>query len=733
MSRRYYTPYILSTAMLTMAAVPLQAVAQSEGERALEEVIVTAQKKTERLQDVPVSISVLDSGVLERQQVVRMQDYFTQVPGLSVSPATSGRLSIAMRGITTGGGSTNPTVGITIDDVPIGSTAGITYASSLAADIDPATLERVEALRGPQGTLYGAASLGGLLRYVTVRPKMNEFSGRVQVDGFSVNEGGDGYGVRGSANLPLIDDRLAATASGFFRHDPGIVDDPSQGRSDVDSADVYGGRLSGLWKISDTVSLRLSAMYQKTEGDGSSSIEADASLRPLNGLSHSQIVGTGSYEREIQQYDATLDVDFGWSTLTAITGYGISDFEERTDVTDFLGYLTAAATGRDDLGSMTILPSETKKFSQEIRLASSPGSKLEWLFGGFYTKEDSDVAYNIFATELDTGAIVASVFPDSFPSSFEERAVFGSATYHFTDQFDIQVGGRWGSNEQVFDELITGPLFDPPYTVHATSEDSSFTYLFSPRYRFSESTMVYGRVASGYRPGGPNPGAGFGFPAEYDADTTVSYELGMKGEFLDRRLSLDFSVYHIDWEDIQLQQRDPATEFAYFTNAGKARSRGAELTLQAAPISGLTIVATGGYSDPELTEPTNGGVIAAAGDALPYAAKWSGAVSADMEFPVTASLSGFVGGTVTYLGERFASFSSSAAVERPKLPSYTTLDLRAGVKGMDGWALSLFCRNVTDELGLLSASPEIASGATGVYIVNITRPRSFGLSVSKEF
>ena len=702
------------------------------GEGVLDEIIVTAQKRAERLQDVPVSVSVIGAESLQAGQKLRLEDYYAEVPGLAVNTGSGGHMTLAIRGITTGGAN-QPTVGVTIDDVPIGSSAGFTYASLLAADIDPSMLERVEVLRGPQGTIYGASSLGGLLRYVTKKPEMNLLSGRLQVDGLTVDGGGDGYALRGAGNIPLVTDRLAATVSGFVRQDPGYVDDPAHSRRDVNSADVWGGRVSTLWEISDNASLRVSALYQNAEGDGSPDVEANTALQPVSGeLAHDRLPRTGIYERKIQQYDATLEIDLGWSLLTSVTGYNVSDSMDARDVTNFLGSLTEAATGRDDLGSTTFIPSKTSKFSQELRLSSTGDRRLEWLVGAFYTDEDSDVAYNIYGVDPETGAPEILVFPDHFPSTLEETALFGAVTWHFSDRFDVQVGSRFSKNEQVFDEHIGGPLYDPPYTVHAESDDSSTTYLFSPRFRFSDELMLYGRVATGYRPGGPNPGAGFGFPDTFGPDDTLSYEIGVKGELLARRLSIDVSAYHIKWSDLQLQQRDPATEFVYYTNAGKARSQGLEAIAQAVLWDGMSLRASLGYTDAELREPTDGGIIGDAGDRLPYSADWTASLSLDKQFPVSSEVDAVIGGSVAYVGDRFAAFSSSPLATRAKLPSYTTLGLQAGLE-FSGWTATAFVHNLTDERGILRAEPEIVSGATGVYILNVIRPRTFGLSLTRKF
>jgi outer membrane receptor protein involved in Fe transport len=695
----------------------------------LEEIVVTAQKRSEQLLDVPVSVAALDAEGLVADHATGIEDYYSTVPGLALNAQTGGRLSLAIRGITTGGAS-SPTVGITIDDVPIGSSAGYTYAAEFASDIDPAMLERVEVLRGPQGTLYGATSLGGLLRYVTVKPRLNELSGRAQLDGFGVEGSDEGYTLRGAANLPVVDDRMAMQLSAFTRHEPGFVDNEQTGEDEVNSEDSYGGRLAALWRLTDAATLQVSALYQHTEGDGSSDVETDASLDTDGPLAHTRNPGTGHYSREQQQYDATFEVDFGWGVLSSITGYGVSEMDETIDVTATLGFLTEIATGRDDLGSTTFLPNSTDKFSQEFRLTSRQDSRLEWLLGVFYTHEDSDVAYNIYAVDPQSGDVLSAVILDSFPSTFEEYALFGTATWHFTDQLDLQVGGRYSEEEQEFDETISGPLFDPPYRLSEDSSGDKFTWLIAPSYKPSDDVLVYGRIATGYRPGGPNPGGGLGFPSQFEPDETTSYELGLKGYFLNQMMSLDLSAYYIDWDNIQVQLTDLPTGFLYYANAGKARSQGLELSLAAAPATGLTIAATTAYTDAELSD--SGGIAAVEGERLPYSAEWTATLSVDQEFDLTSRTSAFIGGTLAYVGGRYDAFQSDPGVPRVELPSYTTLDLRAGFRFED-WTFSLYAKNLTDERGILGASPEVPDASTGVYVMSVIQPRTIGLSAAVTF
>ena len=716
----------LGLAVFVTLVTPAPTLAQEDS---LPEIVVTAQKREERLRDVPMSLSAIDADALLAENAVRIEDYFARIPGFSATSTSAGRVSLAVRGVTTGTGN-NPTVGVTIDDVPIGSSTGIGYGDILVPELDPATLERIEVLRGPQGTLYGASSLGGLLKYVTARPRMNTLGGRLEADASTLAHGGFGRSVRGMLNLPIVDDRLAMRVNAFHRHDPGYVDDPAQGRRDVNDADIWGGRASLLWQPSDSISVRLSALYQRTQGDGSSEVDSGLASGPTDGLVQQVLRETGYYDREQQLYDASVSVDLGGATLTSITAYSVGDYDSMQDMTGGFGFLAGLLTGLPDAGAPARIASRTRKFSQELRVASDGDGPVEWLAGVFYTREKTFGVFDLFASDSATGEVLTPIFLDRYPTGFKERAVFGTATWHLGDAFDIQIGGRYSRNRQTFDETISGPVYDPPYVVDGRSKDSSFTYVLSPRWRVSPALMLYGRIASGYRPGGPNPGAGFGFPAQYDADETINYEIGAKGGLLDRRVSYDVAVYDIEWNDIQLRQNDPDTGLLYYTNAAGARSRGFEMTVNGRIASGVRATATLGHTDAELTGNANGNLVAGPGDPLPYAAKWNGSLSLDREFPIGADVQGSLGATMSVVGRRFGEFPGDPLSVRRTLPGYTTFDLRAGAE-RGGWSASLFVRNLTDRRGVVTAGAE-AGGAPG-FILNIIRPRTIGMSVARTF
>ena len=701
----------------------------------IQEVIVTAQKRSERLEDVPVAVTVVDANVMVQQNVLSLQDYYATVPGVAINDQGNGRISITMRGLNTGDFG-SPTVGITIDDVPIGATdTAIINGAQFVPELDPADLQRIEFLKGPQGTLYGASSLGGVMRYVTALPELTSTSGHVEVDGGGVSEGGGAYGVRATLNAPVVSDMLAVRVSAFDRHEPGFVDDPAQGMSDVNSMDVYGGRIAALLKITPDVSLRLSAMVQHKNVKGDSTVDTNYLYQPLAGcLCQSRMPQTGHNDYQLQLYSASLNVHFEHFELTSITGYSVNHDEEDFDETPLYGPYAVAIFNVQGASLVNVF--DNSKFTEEVRLSSLPGSKWDWQLGGFYTYEDNSTNHSqIIANDLATGNFAGLVLDFPYPSTYAEYAGFANATYHFTDRFDVQVGGRESHNSQKYSQDITGPLlggFPDSYTTR--SQDNSFTFLVTPQYRFSETLMAYARVASGYQTGGPNtpfvPGAPI--PLTFAPSTTTNYELGIKSRAFDRRLSVDADVFYIDWSKIQLIGETPQ-QAAYVFNGGAAKSQGIEVAAEFRPVDSFTIRTSGAYTDAQLTSNAGSGFPGVSGNPLPYSSKFSGSVAAEERFNISSSVSGFVGATVAYIGKRYEAFPAAPGAPQPSIPDYTFGNLQAGVL-VDGYTVTAFAKNVTNERGILRSVQITGSTPTsGLWQTNFITPRMIGLSVSKSF
>lgn len=701
----------------------------------VEEVVVTAQKRAERLQDVPVPMTAISTENLVDSNQLRLTDYYSAVPGLNVTSGGQGDVGMSIRGVTTGssaGGFANPTVGVTVDDVPYGSSTGLGGGINFP-DIDPSDLQRIEVLRGPQGTLYGASSIGGVVKFVTADPSTAGFSGRVQTDINRVyNNSTPGYGVRAAANVPLSD-TVAIRASGFSRRDPGYINDPVLHRDGVNETDVRGGRVSMLWEASSILSVKLSAFLQNAKGDGTSALYVNDRLQPREGdLQESALLRTGTYEQEAQVYSATFDLDFGATQLTAISGYQKNRFDQVLDASRRYSGLANVIYGVT--GSAVAYDRVTDKFTQEIRWGSTGGEHFDWRLGLFYTDEDSPTDYAVYAADPATGARTGVLYTDPFPSKYAEWAVFGDFTWHVTDRFDIQIGGRQSEIKQRYEETIAGPGWayygfpDPSIQPPVHTKDAAFTYLITPQLKLNPDLMVYARLASGYRPGGPNPTCDlFGFPCDFNPDKTTNYELGVKGSLYDQRLSFDASVYYIDWEDMQLGVNNCCA--GYNTNAGGAKSEGIELAAETHLSGGLRISGWVAYNNAELTSdfPAAAQAYGTSGDRLPFSSRFSGNLAIDDEFPVTAAITGFLGGSVSYVGERDNDFSFSPTVARLVIPSYTKVDLHAGVR-YDSWKLGLFASNLTDERGIVGLA-----GADPLIRANYIQPRTVGLSASKEF
>ncbi|WP_288416853.1 TonB-dependent receptor [uncultured Novosphingobium sp.] len=728
--------------LLALGLLPATAMAQEQGSTAgangslSSDIIVTAQKREERLQDVPVPVTAVTASALLEQNQLKAQDFFSSVPGLNLQ-FQNNRANLSIRGITTGPATGNPVVGYTIDDVPYGSSAGLAGLFGSAPDLDPSELARIEVLRGPQGTLYGASSMGGLVKYVTVDPSTEGFSGVVGAGLNTIRgSGGDvGYNVRGAANVPVTE-TVAVRASAFTREDPGYIDNIVTGRDNVNKVRVTGGRLSALWKPSSDFSLKLSALIQERKIFGSSDVDSSTGSR----YKQTNQFGTGPSEWKNQSYSAVINASLGNSTLTSLTGYSISD---NYDTVDFSA-AALTALWPDVYGNpqvtrwATTLRQEyrVKKFSQEVRVSTPITDDIDWIVGGFFTKEATKYAIITFATDATNGDVygLPIVWRDNL--TFKEYAGFTNLSVRLSDRFDLQGGLRYSENKQrLHHREFT--FFGPPEGLFSTpsSKGHALTYHFTPRFKISRDHMIYGRIASGYRPGGPNATCDVGIPCSYRPDKTVNYEVGAKGDLFDRSLSYDISLYLIDWKDIQVTQVAPSGTFNYNANANRARSRGVEASFEARPTEGLTLTAWGAYTDATLREDFTAlsAVYAAKGDRLPYSSRWSGRVSANQEIPLSDTVTGFANLAVSYVGLRKGEFVPSAAQAalRQTYPAYTQSDLNGGFKG-DTWRVNLFIQNLTNKRGFTGGGFNNQTTFNPLWF-NYTQPRTLGVNVEKTF
>lgn len=739
MNCRKRSGLLTSTAFLALTAllVPNAAQAQSASGSEIETVTVTATKVTERQIDVPIPVTAINADTLVENNNTHLEDYVSQIPSLSIASQGNGRSAAIIRGISTGVGNNNPTVAITIDDVPIGSSTASGIGDALLPDIDPSVLQSVEVLRGPQGSLYGASSMGGLIRYVTSTPDLDETYGSAAVSGTAAAHGSQGGGVRAFVNTPIVKDTLGMQLSGFYRQDPGYVDNLRTNHDDFNVSRTTGGRAAFLWQITPNVSYELAAILQTRKSDGSSRVDVSFDRVPLNDSFYQvdRIPGTnrGSYNMAV--YSGTLKANLGFADLSSVTSFTRSAFNGPQDASAsfdrYLGYIYDA----DVVGSLDSRIDDYKrtgKFTQEIRLASQSGGSLEWMVGGFLTRETSlikQAVYPVLAadgTRYDTNNLYTIYDPDNY----REYAAFGSATYHFTPSFDLELGARISAQAQ-HTHSETGGLLNGGTTVDIGNQSANvFTYAITPRYHINEDMMVYARVATGYRPGGPNsaPGA----PTSFGPDRTVNYEIGFKGIVIDNLMTVDASLFDIEWSNIQIETAT-VDNFNYIENGSTARSRGFELATMLTPGDGWSISANFSFVDATLRQDVSRSTLyGKKGERLPFSSKTSGSISVDKTVPLFADWKGFAGMTFAYQGSRYAAYPSSAAYSRFFMPAYGTLGLRAGVE-YDTWKLSVYASNVLDQVGFTYAQSRNAATRTGQYDAAIIAPRTVGISLAKKF
>jgi iron complex outermembrane receptor protein len=715
---------------------------EEKQEASLAEIIVSAQKRDERLQDVPIPVSVIGTAALVQSNQVKFTDYYTEVPGLSVAPGPTSTNTLSIRGISTGANASGPpapapTVGIVIDDVPFGGTGG---GDTLVPDFDPGDLQRIEVLRGPQGTLYGASSLGGLIKFVTVDPSTDGVSGRVEAGTNSVHNGAElGYSFRGSVNLPLSND-LAIRASAFTRQDAGYINDPVLGIKGINEDHTSGGHFVALWRPSDALSLKINALYQKVTSNGTNDVTPNPpaifGVPALGDLQQYYPRGTQFNNTESQAYSATLTDKIGSAELTSLTGYNRFVAHDSYDFAWVIGPLTQQYFGV--VGTPERVFADISRFTQELRLAVPLGQRFDVLFGGFFSHSVDKYRFGPFlATNPTTGVAVGDwgdINATAAPTDYTEYAVFGDLTIHITDRIDVQMGGRESEYELVGKPWTDTGLFStvvlgfptqnfvafPEYNI----KQSAFTYLFTPRFKITPDLMTYARLASGYRQGGTNAGTP-GVPFVVNPDKTQDYEVGLKGEFLDHALSVDSSVYYVNWKNIQIPLLNPGG-ISYTGNGGAAKSQGVELSVDSRPMPGLTLAAWVDWDEAVLTQGVPS-IFAIPGARLPDTPRFSGNTSVNKEFAIASNIKGFAGATVSYVGSRLDTFSVTGP-QRQYLPPYAKTDLRAGAK-CGTWAVNFYVNNVTDKRGVITGG----TGNVVPYSFFLIQPRTVGMSVSTDF
>lgn len=698
----------------------------------LQEIVVTANKRTESLTEVPSTIALLTGETLEQRGIQQFNEYIKAVPGMSaVDAAAPGRGQAVIRGITSGVKQNAPTVVFYLDDLPLTASSPLAVSGTNIFDPQLADVERIEVLKGPQSTLYGASAMGGLVKIVTRQPSFSGFEGSVRTEAGGIEGGGSIYGASASFNVPLSD-RVALRLSGYGRHSGGFVDNARYGDEDVNESDSYGMRAALRIQINDLLETSFSTMYQKTEGDAYAYESLDpVTLRPIAGKYQFDLHYSTAFSSEYNTIANTTTFDAGFATISNTLSYSETDDYFLRDYSN--QYYLFVPTAPPGVGIPGRTSSITERVTDEFRIASKEGGALEWLAGLFYTKEKDHYAAHITVNDPVTDEVlpgpIGNLYTFDLFANFEEYAAFGDVTYNFSEKFEVTAGMRYSKNEQDFRAPRSGVISASPLLT-GRSEDSAETYLLTASYHPTERSTIYARAASAYRPGSTQPLNDSAAPAEYGPDKLWNYEVGIKGDYLDGVLSSELSIYHIDWDDIQLNSL--VNGFSVISNAGKAESEGVEAALTYRPMAGLTIGGAAAYNRAKILT-ANPSIGAAAGDTLPFSPKWTGSLSIDYSTPLSATVDGLFGLTYSYQGERYTALSQDALNTRYELPDYATLDLRAAVE-WSMFSLTLRIDNVTDERALTSAQRvRVNASQNNPVTGTVLQPRTAILALGVKF
>ena len=729
-----------------------------ENELKLEEVVVTAQKREESLQDVAISITAISGADLERFAIRNFDDVVEMIPGLSSDSPNNGvnTRNIGIRGIITQSGSYlvgENVVGFYINNTPIS-----------AADPRLVDLERVEVLRGPQGTLYGASSLAGLIKYVTRKPSPDGFEGHAQGEISSTKDGGTGWDFQAAVNIPL-GETFAIRASGYYEDAAGYIDGrpvdmfgftvTGDDTKDINGIKRKGARIAAYWEPTENFRAHLSFMVNDLKSEAAGFTDNYAPDLSADGP-----VVLWRFPTEGNNDDDLTSLEIEWD-LPSVQIQSTTSFFNQTretnnlDVTNNFGLIANPA--QISTGTYQLTRDE---FTQEIRLFSTWDSKFNYILGGFYSKREQGYETRF---PMIPGTTVFG-FPNS-PDGFvfwssstrliKEKALFGQLTYDFTEQWSATVGARaFKFDTDLFDHFRGNPLFisggDSILTGDSDADD--IVPKFNVEFRPNDDVMIYASAAEGFRAGGSN----FPLPATpaceadllnrigsptsplgYDPDGLWNYEIGTKTSLADGRITVNAALFQMDWDNIQVQVSPLCGLNGTVLNAGKARSKGFEYEMDMAVTDQLVIGLGIGYTDAKFTEDVSFGgsyIFASSGSKLPDVPKWTGNIRAIYNFPLTDTMEGFIRGTLSYRSER-QTFPTIGTQDGRVKDAYELLNIRVGVNIQENWTALVFVENLTNAQPSFTGLPLPSFGTEiGGYPVDYTlRPRTIGASVRYDF
>jgi iron complex outermembrane receptor protein len=757
-----------------------------------DDIIVTATKRETTLQDVPFSINAQTAADIQRTGATTIEDVARNVAGLTVQNLGPGQSQVSVRGVSAGQivrdqPGVKEQVGIYLDETVIS-------LSLFTPDIDLFDLNRVETLRGPQGTLFGSGSVGGTIRYITNQPRTDKFEATVEGNVNLVDGDDIGWHIKGAVNVPL-GDKFAARAVGYYTEYGGFIDALGEGgsvRKNVNDGKRYGGRLSLAFTPTEDISITPRIVYQKVEAGGFNRQEVFnlfanpyTTTRPAIQLGEREqyLLLREGFEDEFLLADLTANIGLGSLTLTSVTSYVDRNILVSRDASALtgsvsvdLGYPAAAVSLPSNLRDTTDL----KQFTQEVRLSSNYDGPFQWLFGGFYSNVDRDYSqrlptpgYDAFTDAVlgaGTSAAVANGFPLNSPYNsdlfykIEQKALFGEASYSLGN-LTATAGLRWFD----FKENRTfksGGLFSDGNNNRDQTKSDGFNPRFLLSWKATDDLTVNAQASKGFRLGGVNDPLNvplctpqdrdiFGGYQNYDDETLWNYEAGVRARG-PNGLRFSAAAFYTDIRNLQVTLDAGSCSSRVVFNVPKAHSAGVEAEFAVDVVKGLNLSLSGSLIQAEFDSTVvdgTGNVLGGIrkGNRLPTVPQFQMAASATYETALSSSMDGMFNITFQHVGDRFTQPSDQENNPRTfvsnlpfggasglngttvdlRLPAYNLVNISAGVKMASGTDITVFANNLFDENPLLSFDRE--RGGRARLGFNVGQPRTVGITVRQRF
>jgi len=717
------------------SAVWAQDVTQTTTDAPLDTVLVTASKRGEQsLLDTPMSIQAMSASQLEEQGIVQFEDYARQVSGLAFQTQGPGDKKIVLRGLDSTGAATT---GVYFDDIVITGNNS-QDGGGRQPDIRLVDMERLEVLKGPQGTLYGASSMSGTVRMITNKPDVSGVAAAFNASvGSTKGASGADYSYDAMLNLPLVDDKLAVRVVGYQAEDQGYIDNKFLGIDGVNNQKVSGGRLAARWNVTDTATLDAMYVHQTTSTIGPAWFQAG--FGEFVQANHS----TTPWHESLDAYNLAFNWSVAKGTVTASVSKVTRDIEyqypgERI-VCSLYGYSKDLCFAFDSeplqfYRSNAFQPQKRDIVSSEVRYASNWDGPVQMVAGVFYDSEKNDFLSTVYRLDEQMRPMPQREFIEGnrfVHNEVEQKAVFGEVNYSITDALTLTGGVRVfefdvGQRSQNL-PTVTRAAAQP--VVVTDSTESSATYKGSIEYQFAAGPLMYFTYSEGFRSGGnnePDFTTGTHLPP-YGSDKLKSYEIGGKGRFFDM-LDLDLAVYMMDWEDLQqrISAGIPGSSVQMIANVGSARVKGVEFGARARPFSGINLTLGANVTALEnlISTPIPG--LNREDDRVPHVPEFTSNVYADYDFPVS-SWDGTLHAEYQYVGNSYSDFNELRPIYTPQ-GDYSLVNLRLNFT-RGSYRVGAYVDNVFDEIGVITTTIDQRRPVE----TYSTRPRSIGVTLGYSF